>query len=83
MTRRAITRIPSLKPEGVHGFARLLERFSRGSTTQSVREAMGRPDAAEVAEELADLRRYGQSRAKATGAANVDVPEAVRKTLHR
>lgn len=43
---------------------------------------MDRLETAEVAEELADLRRYGQRRAKVVGVAGVDVREAVRKTLN-
>ena len=43
---------------------------------------MDRLETAELAEELAALRRYGQRRAKQVGAASVDVRDAVRKTLN-
>ena len=83
MARQAITKTLSLRPEDARRFERLVRRFGRGSTTEFVRAAMDRLESAEVAEELADLRRYGQRRAKAVGVARVDVREAVRKTLNR
>jgi Arc/MetJ-type ribon-helix-helix transcriptional regulator len=83
MARQAITKTLSLKPDEAKRFERLVRRFGRGSTSEFVRAAMDRLETAEVAEELADLRRYGQRRAKALGVADVDVRDAVRKTLNR
>lgn len=82
MARQAITKTLSLRPEDARRFEHLVQRFGRGSTTEFVRAAMDRLEAAEVAEELADLRRYGQRRAKVVGVAGVDAREAVRKTLN-
>jgi hypothetical protein len=82
MARQAITKTVSLLPEDARRFEHLVRRFGRGSTTEFVRAAMDRLETAEVAEELADLRRYGQRRARTAGVENVDIREAVRKTLN-
>jgi Arc/MetJ-type ribon-helix-helix transcriptional regulator len=83
MARQAITKTLSLRPDEAKRFERLVRRFGRGSTSEFVRAAMDRLETAEVAEELADLRRYGRRRANVLGVADVDVRDAVRKTLNR
>ena len=82
MAREAITKTLSLRPADARRFERLVLRFGNGSTTEFVRAAMDRMEAAEVAEELADLRTYGQRRARQLGVSGADVREAVRKTLN-
>jgi hypothetical protein len=83
MARNAITKTLSLTPEEAPRFERLVRRFGHGSPTEWARVAMDRLETAEIAEELADLRKYGQGRARAKGVSGVDVHEAVRKTLNR
>ncbi|MGH7762124.1 MAG: hypothetical protein ACREOY_12040 [Candidatus Dormibacteraceae bacterium] len=80
MSRQAITKILSLRPDETRRFERLVKRFGGGSTTEFVRAAMDRLEAAETAEELDHLRRYGQRRSRQLGLADGDVREAVRKT---
>ena len=82
MARQAVTKTLSLRPEDARRFERLVARFGRGSTTEFVRTAMKRLETSEQAEELADLRRYGQRRAKQVGVESVDVRVAVRKVLN-
>ena len=82
MSRQAITKTLSLRPDDAQRFERLVRKFGRGSTTEFVRAAMDRLETAEIAEELTELRRYGQRRAKSLGLDGVDVHEAVRKTLN-
>jgi hypothetical protein len=82
VARQAITKTLSLRPDERSRFERLVKRFGGGSTTEFVRAAMDRLEAAEVAQELAGLRRYGQRRSKELGRDKVDVREAVRKTLN-
>ncbi|MFN2462275.1 MAG: hypothetical protein ABR573_00040 [Candidatus Dormibacteria bacterium] len=83
MARSAITKTLSLTPQDAPRFERLVQRFGRGSTTEWVRVAMDRMETAEIAEELSELRLYGQRRAKAKGVSGSDVHEAVRRTLNR
>jgi hypothetical protein len=82
MARQAVTKTLSLRPEDARRFERLVGRFGGGSTTEFVRAAMDRLETAELAEELAALRRYGQRRARQVGAASIDVRDAVHKTLN-
>lgn len=82
MARQAITKTLSLMPDDARRFEHLVRRFGGGSTTEFVRVAMDRMEAADVAYELADLRRYGQRRARVIGVDAVDVRDAVRKTLN-
>ncbi|MFN2462270.1 MAG: hypothetical protein ABR573_00015 [Candidatus Dormibacteria bacterium] len=83
MARSAITKTLSLTAEDAPRFERLVRRFGHGSTTEWVRVAMDRMETAEIAEELSDLRLYGQKRARAKGVEGSDVHDAVRRTLNR
>jgi hypothetical protein len=83
MARQAVTKTLSLKPEDARRFERLVARFGGGSTTEFVRAAMDRLETAELAEELTDLRRYGQRRARQLDVARVDIRVAVHKVLNR
>ena len=83
MARNAITKTLSLTPEEAPRFDRLVQRFGRGSPTEWARVAMDRMETAEIADELSELRAYGQRRARAKGVADADVQQAVRRTLNR
>jgi len=83
VARNAVTRTLSLTPQEAVRFERLVRRFGGGSPTEWARVAMDKMEAVETAEQLADLRAYGQRRARAKGVQAHDVRDAVRRTLNR
>lgn len=83
MPRTAVSVPFSVRKEDQERLQRLIEKFGSGSPSEFLRIAMDRMEVAERAEKLRWLQDYGARRAAESGLADVDVHEAVRKTLNR
>lgn len=84
MTRTAVSRSFSLRPEEAPRFDRMVERLAGGSPTEFIRKAMDRMEAVENWELFERVRQVGLARAAAAG---ITTPSqrraAVRTALNR
>lgn len=84
MTRTAVSRSFSLRPEEAPRFDRMVDRLAHGSPTEFIRKAMDRMEAVENWELFERVREVGLKRASAAG---VTTPrqrrDAVRSILNR
>jgi hypothetical protein len=84
MSRTAVSRSFSLRPEEAPRFDRMVERLANGSPTEFIRKAMDRMEAVENWELFEDVRQVGVKRAAAAGIISAHQRrEAVRTSLNR
>lgn len=84
MSRTAVSRSFSLRPEEAPRFDRMVERLANGSPTEFVRKAMDRMEALENWELFEQIREVGLGRAGVAGITTSDQRrEAVRASLNR
>ena len=84
MSRTAISRSFSLRPDEAPRFDRLVERLANGSPTEFIRQAMDRMEALENWRVFESLRVEGVRRAHEAGiTTTAQRREAVRRALNR
>ncbi len=84
MTRTAVSRSFSLRPEEAPRFDRMVERLANGSPTEFIRKAMDRMEAVENWELFDRVREVGLKRAAAAGiTTHRQRRDAVRSILNR
>ena len=84
MSRTAVSRSFSLRPEEAPRFDRMVERLANGSPTEFIRKAMDRMEAVENWELFERVREVGLRRAAAAEITSRDQRrEAVRSSLNR
>jgi hypothetical protein len=84
MTRTAVSRSFSLRPEEAPRFDRMVERLANGSPTEFIRKAMDRMEAVENWELFERVREVGLKRAAAAGITSPrQRRDAVRSILNR
>jgi hypothetical protein len=83
MSRTAVSRSFSLRPDEAPRFDRLVERLANGSPTEFIRQAMDRMEALENWRLFESLRSEGVRRAREVGITTAaQRREAVRHTLN-
>ena len=84
MSRTAVSRSFSLRPEEAPRFDEMVERLANGSPTEFIRQAMDRMEALENWELFEGLREVGVRRAADVGITTASQRrEAIRRTLNR
>jgi hypothetical protein len=84
MSRTAVSRSFSLRPDEAPRFDRLVERLANGSPTEFIRQAMDRMEALENWRLFEGLRVAGVRRAQEAGITTAaQRREAVRRSLNR
>jgi hypothetical protein len=84
MSRTAVSRSFSLRPDEAPRFDRLVERLANGSPTEFIRQAMDRMEALENWRLFETLRSEGVRGAREAGITTAaQRREAVRQTLNR
>ena len=84
MSRTAVSRSFSLRPEEAPRFDRMVERLANGSPTEFIRKAMDRMEAVENWQLFELVREVGLKRAAAGGVTSSrERREAVRSSLNR
>ena len=84
MSRTAVSRSFSLRPEEAPRFDRMVERLANGSPTEFIRKAMDRMEAVENWELFERAREVGLKRAAAAGITSArQRRDAVRSSLNR
>ncbi len=84
MSRTAVSRSFSLRPEEAPRFDRMVDRLANGSPTEFIRKAMDRMEAVENWELFEQVREVGLKRAAAVGITSPHQRrDAVRSSLNR